>query len=187
MLPFSTSRFLQTALVCALLTLSACTPKYDWREVRGADAAFVVLLPAKATSYSRPVTLDGKKVTMTMSAAEVDGVTFAVATAKFADAAQAQAALIAMKIAMVKNIDGTIKLEKSSTSDKTNGAAVDRISTIEIDASGSAGTNTGGQARRLIARFVARDNRVYQVMMVGSAKAMKPEAIDTFFTSFKLN
>ncbi|HYD95127.1 MAG TPA: hypothetical protein VEC01_07370 [Noviherbaspirillum sp.] len=160
-LPFSLA-----GAACALL-LAACSPKFDWREVRGGDAPFIVLLPAKPASHTRTIDLDGVKVAMTMTAAEVDGVTFAVGSAEMQDAAQAQQALAAMKTALVRNIGGSI------TQEKTAGPA-----TIDVEAKGA-------QARVLIARFAARDKRIYQAVMLGNEKAISRDAADTFFTSFK--
>ena len=175
------------AAVAVLVTLAACSPKYDWREVRGTDAPFVVLLPAKPATLSRPIDLDGSKVTMTMTAAEVDGVTFAVGTAQLSDAAHAQAALSAMKAALVKNIGGTIKSEKTAALAPANGAAKSQATAIDIEASGAPGRDAKGQPRMLVARFIAQDQRVYQVVVVGREKAVTRDAIDTFITSFKLN
>jgi hypothetical protein len=45
---------------------------------------------------------------MTMTAAEIDGVVFAVGSAQLADAAQAPAAIEAMQTAMVNNIGATV-------------------------------------------------------------------------------
>jgi hypothetical protein len=54
------------------------------------------MFPAKPASFTRTVDLDGMQVSMTMTAAEVDGATFAVGTAEAPDEAQARAALPAM-------------------------------------------------------------------------------------------
>ena len=169
------SRSLLLAAV-GILTLTACSPKFDWREVRANDAHFVILMPAKPATLSRPIDLNGTPVTMTMTAAEVDGVSFALGTAELADAAKAQAALSAMKTAMVKNINGSIRQEKPLP------AIPDTA--IELEASG---TGTDGQPRLLLARFVARDKRVYQAVVIGREKNVSREAADTFLTSFKLN
>ena len=45
---------------------------------------------------------------MTMAAADIDGTMFAVGSAQFTDAGQAQQALQAMKTAMVRNIGGSL-------------------------------------------------------------------------------
>lgn len=158
-----------------MLTLSACSPKYDWREVRGTAAPFVVMLPGKPSAQTRTINLDGTQVAMTMTGAEVDGATFAVGSAELPDAAKAQAALQAMKTGMIRNISGTVTREKA----ESNGGQ----SIIELEASGQPGP--GGEARKLSARFVQKGRRVYQVIVLGGAKAVPPEQIDTFLTSFK--
>lgn len=169
---FFTSHWTRLACVALVALVAACSPKFDWREVRGANAPFVVLLPAKPASHTRTVNLDGLQVPMTMTAADVDGVTFAVGTAELPDASQAPKALAAMKTALVRNIGGTIRQEKAS-------AAGVVPATIEIEAAGA--------DRVLLARFLAKDKRIYQVVVVGKENAVSHDAADTFFTSFKLN
>ena len=156
------------AVACAAV-LAACSPKFDLREVRGTSAPFVVLLPAKPATHTRPVNLDGISVDMTMTAADAGGVTFAVGTAELPDAAQAQHALAAMKTALVRNIGGTVRKETTPAP-----------GTLEVEAAGT-------DSRLLLARFIARDKRIYQVIAVGKESALPPEAAETFFTSFKLN
>lgn len=162
-------------LACSAgLLLCACSPKYDWREIRGEGAPYSIMLPAKPASYSRPVNIGGNKVTMTMTATEVDGITFAVGTAELPDAATAASAITSMKEALVKNIHGTVQREATPS----GGANAD----ISIDASGK---DPSGQARVLHARFLARDKRVYQVIVTGKEGAVPQEAVDTFLASFK--
>ena len=163
-----------SALACAVC-LSACTPTYDWRDVRGETAPFSVLLPAKPSVLSRPVNLGGIQATMTMTAAEVGDVTFAVGTAELPDAAQAQAALLVMKDTLVKNVGGVIRHEKSTLGQT--------MSSIEFDAAAPG----GAAARVLHARLVARERRVYQAIVTGREKSVRQEAVDTFLTSFKTN
>jgi len=157
------------AVVACAAVLAACSPKFDWREVRGTSAPFVVLLPAKPATHTRSVNLDGISVDMTMTAADAGGVTFAVGTAELPDAAQAQHALTAMKTALVRNIGGTVRKETAPAA-----------GTLEVEAAGT-------DSRLLLARFIARDKRIYQVIAVGKESALPPEAAETFFTSFKLN
>ena len=87
---------LRAALMATLVALSACTPRFDWRSVRGTDAPYTILLPAKPSTHTRSVNLGGIQASMTMTAAEVDDVTFAVGSAELPDAAQAQAALLVL-------------------------------------------------------------------------------------------
>lgn len=159
-------------LVCCIL-LAGCSPKLDWREVRGTHPPFTVLLPAKPATLTRPVNLDGVTVSMTMTAAEVDGVTYAVGRAQLPEAAKAPAALHAMKTALVRNIGGSIRKEAM-----VPGA----VPMTEIEA---LGPRADGKTRLLAARFAARGRDIYQVVVLGPQAAVRREAIDTFFLSFK--
>lgn len=168
------------------LNLCACTPKYDWREVRGSDAPYTVVLPAKPATYAREVNLDGLRVTMSMTAAEIDGVMFAVGSAELPDAAQAPAVLQAMKTALVRNIGGTLRREKSAVATQSSGDSASAAMSIDIEAVGPPAPRTDGQPRMLFARFIAKNRRVYQTVVIGPERAVTREAVDTFFTSFKV-
>lgn len=172
-------RILSCAVLMSVVVLVACTPALDWREVHGKDVPFTVLLPAKPASFSRMINLEGQPVMMTMTAAEVDGVTYAVGTVVMPDAEKARVALTSMKSALVKNIAGTINFEKSSI-DKDTG-----VISIEVDALGSSQANSNARPMRLVAHFFAKNKQVYQVVVVGRENAVTHEALDTFFTSFK--
>lgn len=177
-LPLNFLRLLiATSLFLALIAvLSACSPRHDWREVHGTDAPYVALLPAKPVTHARPIDLDGIAVTMTMTAAQVDDATYAVGNAKLPDPSAAPAALKAMKTALVKNINGTVIRE----------AAVEisgQPMTVELEA---VGVGPNQQSLLLVGRFVAKDDRVYQAIVVGPEKSASREAIDTFFIGFKL-
>lgn len=179
MLKFSCSVLSRITVAAGVLALPACTPAYDWREVRGTEAPFSVVLPAKPATYSRPINLDGVRLVMTMTAAEADGVTFAVGSAQLPEPAKAQAALQAMKTALVNNIGGTVRHEKS--------AAAAGVASIDIEAAGTSNAAGGGQPMLLFARFAAKDRRIYQAVVIGREKAVSRDAVETFFTSFKLN
>lgn len=166
------------ALGCAL---AACSPKYDWREVHGSDAPYVAAFPAKPDTFSRRIDLHGIHVDMTMRGAQIDGNSFAIGSAELADRAQAGAALAAMKTALVKNISGSIVRETSTISDNM------ALSSIDIEAKGSAKQGGATQALRLTARFVAQDRRIYQIVVLGKDGGLPKDAVETFITSFRLN
>ena len=155
--------------------LSACSPQYDWRDYRSNDAPYAVLFPGKPASQTRAIKLDTLDVNMTMTAAEVDGVVFAVGSAQLADAARTPAALDAMKTALVKNIGATVTKSASSA---TAGQTV-----LDVEAKGS----QNGQSMVLIGRFIAKDTRIYQVIVMGREKNIVQDTVETWFSSFKLN
>ena len=163
------------ALVAALgLLLAACSPKYNWRDYASPDAPYRVMFPAKPATFTRTIDLDGMQVAMTMTAAEVDGATFAVGAAEAPDAARAQAALEAMQVALVRNIGATVNSQKATTD--TDHA------TRDVDASGT----VQGVPMRLVGHFEARGKRFYQVIALGKKDALPPEQVEQFLTSFKL-
>ena len=109
-----------------------------------------------------------------MSAAEVDDVVFAVGSAELTDAAQAPAALLAMQTALARNIGATI----TSQATVADGAQT----TVSIEAKGM----RNGEPTLLIGRFIARDRRVYQVVVMGAERHIAREQVATFLDSFKL-
>ncbi|MYM98674.1 hypothetical protein [Duganella vulcania] len=155
--------------------LSACSPQYDWRDYRSSDAPYAVLFPGKPASQTRSIQLDTLAVNMTMTAAEVNGVIFAVGSAQVPDAAQGPAAIEAMKTALVSNIGATVTSNKSSADGKQ--------ATLDVEAKGS----QNGEAMRLIGHFVARDKRIYQVIVMGRDKNIVQDTVETYLGSFKLN
>jgi hypothetical protein len=163
------------ALLLASALLCACSPKYNWRDYASPDAPYRVMFPAKPASFTRTIDLGGMQVSMTMTAADVDGATFAVGAAEAPDEAQARAALPAMMQALLRNIGAGDTQTKVHTeaSGKTVG---------EVDATGKA----HGAPVRLAGRFEARGKRFYQVIVLGKPDAMPPEQVEQFLTSFTL-
>jgi hypothetical protein len=152
--------------------VSACSPQYDWRDYRSNDAPYAVLFPGKPATQTRSIKLDQLDVNMTMAAAEVDGVIFAVGSAQLQDAALAPAAVEAMKTALVNNIGATV------TSSKSNAAGA-----LDVEANGT----QNGEPMRLIGRFIAKDKRIYQIIVMGRSKNIVQDHVDTYLSSFKLN
>lgn len=172
-------------LIAMLITtsvLSACSPKFDWRDYHSPDGQFSALFPGKPTSLTREIDLAGNKVSLTMTASEAEGNTFAVGNALMPTQAQAQAALPAMKTALLKNINGTVRSEKSVSTASSTADGTHQRSSLSIEATGS----QQGKPTVLIARFIAQDQRIFQVVIVGDEKKLPRVAIDTFMDSVKL-
>lgn len=168
------------ALLPALL-LAACSPKYNWRDYASPDASYRVQFPAKPASFTRDIDLDGLRVPMTMTAADIDGATFAVGTAEAPDAARAQAAVEAMNLALLRNIGVTDTRRTASSSASASATGADSRATIDVDATGKA----NGQPTRLVGHFEAHGKRFYQVIVMGQPKAMPQDQVEQFLSSFK--
>ena len=173
-------RSLVKALLVALgiilaLSLAACSPKFDWREVRGTESAFTVWLPAKPASFSREMTLNGIALKMQMTAADVDGISFAVGSAKVSDTSKIPGVLEAMQQGMLNNIHGVPEKKSSPASDHS---AKDIV---------AYGKLANGQPVKFVGRFLAHGAWVYQIVIIGKDKSLTPEVVDTFMASFKIN
>lgn len=171
-----------SSLAAAALILAACSPTYNWRDFSSEDAPFRAMFPDKPASHTRAIDLNGMKVNMTMTAAQVEDTTFAVGAAEAPDAEHAEAALAAMKTALVKNIGATITSEKAAKTSAATGASVARSAALDIDARGK----RDGVPMRLIGHFESRDKRFYQVIVMGPEKNISKENVDMFLSSFKL-
>lgn len=164
-------KILTACALSATLLLAACSPEYNWRQYSSPDAPYTVLFPDKPATHTRTINLSGTNVDMTMTAAEVNGTVFAVGTGQAADAATAQAAVAAMKLALVRNIGAQVTDEKAKP-----GPALD------IQARGL----RNGQSVRLVGHFEARGKRFYQVIVLGPDGAVPEEQVEQFLTSFQL-
>ena len=163
--PAARLRRLLPALLATSL-LAACNPTYNWREYASQEGAYKVLFPAKPATFTRPVDLDGLRVDMTMTAAEVEGVTFAVGSAVAPDPVRARAALPAMRLALLRNIGADEKVFHEDA---------------RVDALGAGGRPL---PLRLQGRFEARGARVYQAIVLGPPGAAPPEQVEQFLSSF---
>jgi hypothetical protein len=166
----------------ACLAMAACSPAFNWRDYSSTDAPYRVMFPDKPASHTRSIDLNGLKVDMTMTAAQVDGSMFAVGTAEAPDAERAEAALQAMKTALVRNLGATITSEKASAKAASSSAGSTRSAALDIDAVG----NQNGTPMRLVGHFESRGKRFYQVIVMGKEKDLSKENIDMFMSSFKL-
>jgi hypothetical protein len=177
-----TTRPVAALAALVLPALLACSPKYNWRDYASPEAPYRVMFPAKPASFTRDIELDGMRVAMTMTAAEVDGATFAVGAAQAQDPARAQAALEAMKLALLRNIGASAQQEALASASATSGSGGENRTALDVDATGQA----NGAPMRLVGHFEARGKRFYQVIVMGRPEAVPPEQLEQFFTSFKL-
>ncbi|MBX9900736.1 MAG: hypothetical protein K2Y28_08130 [Burkholderiaceae bacterium] len=165
-------------LLFCLVTLTACFPTFDWRDVRGADAPYTILMPAKPTQFSREITLADNALTMQMSACDVSGISFAVGAIKLPDPNKGPVILAAMKKGMVSNILKSAGQDAKGAPEAVESAGQERV---EVEAS-----PPNGDKIKLVGRFILRGDWAYQVVMLGSSKKMTETVIDTYLTSFKV-
>lgn len=179
----------RTLAALAAVLLMACSPRFEWREVRSPEG-YVVMLPGRAQTVSREVVLgSGQTVTMVMSSSGVGATLFAVGAARLGpeiarDPAARSAAVAYFQQALLRNVKGT-GVARSTPPHGWPPADARRVLVTEaIEATGEAGSD--GRKSRLAARFYVVDDQLFQLVALGAEGEIPPEALDTFFTSFRL-
>lgn len=81
---------LRAGLALIFLTLlTGCSPDYNWRKVSVADGMVTAILPDKPTVQERTLNFSGHDVSFSLTAAMVNGATFAIGYAPLPQALQA--------------------------------------------------------------------------------------------------
>jgi len=153
-------------LTAFVFCLTACTPAFNWREVRPEGLGFAVLLPDRPASLSREIELDGVPLTMTMTGARIDHSLFTVGTVQLPPTAleHAERAVAAMRAGMLRNIAAQRSDERAISLSVTDlsGRVSERQAGVRLEASGT----VNRQAVRMTALFVARGPRLWQVVAI---------------------
>ncbi len=175
------------AFACALLAI-ACSPRFDWREIKSAEGGFALLMPEKPQTVTRDVAFDGRTISMTMVSTGVGPTLFAAGVARVpAEAvapAQLDATLAKFRDALVRNIDGqTTRVEPIALPAAAAAGHAARGGEA-FAARGHVGTDR--RAGELAARLYVVDDRVYEVVAMGAEGELTADALDMFFSSFRL-
>lgn len=85
---------MQRKLLClAALSLAACTPTFNWREVGFDQGGVTAVLPCKPDRGTRPVQLAGQSLNLSMLGCEAGGAMFTVSVLELPAGSAAQAVL----------------------------------------------------------------------------------------------
>lgn len=171
--------FLWTSLIASLF-VAACSPTYNWRELRLTGAPLVGLMPCKPEQATRPVPLGGAPVELHMHSCEAGGLTFAIAWADMGDPARTSEAIGLLRRASVAAI-------------KVAPARVDEPALQWVPAVAGAqqargllvqGTQHAQRPVTMKAVHFAQGRFVYQAALYGTA--LPDEAASTFFEGLRL-
>ena len=165
-------------LLAGLLTVTACSPTLNWREVR-LDAGVSLLLPCKPDKAQKQVPLGPEPTTLTMLGCEAGGATFAVAVAELPDPAQVSGVLSQWQAITLKNMKAA-PLSAPPALFKVAGADASPAP-VWLQAQGQQNDGSAVQSR---AAYFAKGARVVQVVMY--APKISPDAAETFFTSIRI-
>ncbi len=164
------------AAIALLLTASACSPTFNWREWRVDGTPLLALLPCKVESATRPVPLAGAGAAPTelhMHSCEAGNLRFAVAWADVGQAARVAPALSAWRSASLQAI-------RASGADWPAAlAGVDTLQGVQAQ-----GVDPQGHAVQTRALYFARGSQVFQAAVYGPR--LPDEVLDAFFSGLQL-
>lgn len=167
---------LRNAGLSGLLGLAACSPTFNWRDVRPEQTPLVALFPCKPDRETRVVSLGLKDVTLTMLACVAGGATFTLAYADTKDAASTGVVLAQWKRATLVNLRAQASRESPFL---LKGARV-LPQSVQVQADGvrQDGANVALQAVWFTAGSLAYQAAVY-------ADAANPTVAETYFAGLR--
>ncbi len=181
-------RFFATCLAFAALAGgTACDPTFNWREIRSPEG-FAVALPGRSQTVSREIKLLDATVQMSMTSTGIGPTLFAVGAAQLppilSGAHEARLRTLAhVRDAMVRNVNGSLTANPTAVLVVPAG---DPRHVLEGEAIEATGRDAGGRAVQLAARLFIVDDRLFQVVAMGAEGGIPRDALETFFTSFRL-
>jgi hypothetical protein len=165
----------------AWLVLSACTPTFNWRELRPEGTSLQALMPCKPESATRPVPLDGgAPIELHMHSCDTGGLTFAVAWAELGDAARVPAALAGWRRASL----GAVRVDPTRADDPATAWSATVPGATQARGLGVQGQDHLGQPVQVRAVHFARGTQVYQAAVYGAA--LRDEVTTPFFEGLQL-
>ena len=167
-------RFLINGAV-ALTVLTACSPTFNWRDVRPDGTRLALLLPCKPDKAQRTVRMASQQTEMNLLSCDAGGVTFAVSMADINDAGKTGAVLAQWQSATLTNIKAGAPITRDAF--KVSGLANEAVMVK------ATGQRANGQAVSSQAAYFAQDSRVFQAVMY--ADSISPDVADTFFSGLK--
>ena len=159
----------------AVLTLAACNPIFNWRDVRPEGTRLSLLMPCKPDKAQRTVQMAGQETELMLLSCDAGGVTFAIAIADVKDASQTANALSQWQSATLANMKAVPN--STTASIKLTGLANNGVFVK------ATGQRANGQAVSSQAAYFAQGSQVFQAVLY--ADKISPEAADTFFSGMK--
>jgi hypothetical protein len=177
------------AAACVLL--AACSPRFDWREIRQPAAGFVVALPDRPQTVEREISYDHPggpvRATMTMVSTGVGASLFAVGSVRLPSSAIDTPEALAATLAWFS--DGllrNVQAKGAAPGEAGKPAGLGQRTLRASRAFTAAGSAASGRPARLAVRLYVVDDRLFQLVALGAEGEIPPQALETFFDSFRL-
>jgi hypothetical protein len=166
---------LAPALLLALAA-AACSPTFNWREIRVESTPLRAMLPCKPDKASRTVPMAGADVQLEVLGCETGGATFALLHATLQDPSRADEVLVQWNRATLANLHGTASASRAfMPAGATPLPGAQRVS--------AGGKRQDGSAVRGEAAYFSRGPQVFQAVVYASDP--KPEWLQPFFDGLR--
>lgn len=159
-----------------VLTLGACSPELDWRDVAGAESGVTVQMPCKPKRQARQLAVAGHVTSVTLAACQAQGMTFALSWTDVGDPVRVGPALVEWREAAQANLRAQLQ--------PVSGRAV--AGATPNDQAGRwalVGQSPQGETRRSEVVLASRGTWVVQATVL--AAAWDAQAADTFLSSLR--
>ena len=162
--------------VLLAMLLAACSPTFNWREVRAESASLKALLPCKPDKAARTVPMAGRQVELQVLGCNAGGATFAVLSGDIVDPLQAGAVLAQWNGATLANM----RSPAAGAQDRVflPAGAMALPQSLRVTATGQRADGSRVESQSV---YFARGSRVVQAVVY--ADRVRPEIADTFFAA----
>lgn len=170
----------RASLLVAVLVLFACSPTFNWREMRPQGTPLQALMPCKPEHAVRTVPLAGAVADLHMHSCDTGGLSFAVAWVELGDVVRADAALDEWPRASLATLRLDPALAGSTQARwdfQLSGAPKAKGLLVQ-------GTGPQGQPMRMQAAYFARGSQVFQAAVYGPC--LPADATNTFFEGLRM-
>ncbi len=163
---------LRSSVAVLLGLAAACSPTFNWREVRAEPTPLKALLPCKPDRASRQVPLAGRQVELQVLGCDTGGATFALFHAELGEPGRGGEALAQWQQASL----ATLRATGSQAAPFVPPGALALPQSVRVTAEGQRadGSRVQGQAA-----YFARGTQVFQAVIY--AEQIRPEWADAFF------
>ena len=180
--PVRFARALASALLVlpGLLTLSACSPAHNWRDLQLAGTPLQALMPCKPEAAERTVPLAGVPTLMHMHSCEAGEQTFAVAWADAAAETRVPEILTGWRAGSL----AAIRVDPATADNATAEWPVTVPGAQQLRGLQAAGQDGQGKTTQVRAAYFSKGTLVFQAAVYGPA--LPEEVLTTFFEGLRL-
>ena len=178
-----------SAGLVSLSALTACSPTFNWRDVRPEQTTLRLLLPCKPDPTEKTVPLGGVATTLKMLSCDAGGATFAVVMANWNDALKVEQVLAQWQSVTLANMQA-----RPIASGLGAGSEATHVSGFKLTGAAmvppavllkAQGRRRDGSAVVGQAAFFAQGSQIFQVVVY--ADRIRPEVSETLFSSLRFD